>query len=207
MSLITEPSLVSCSHSLWTVSLAELAATQLTHPQLGARRAPRTAVFTKQTFMDCVGRRPYLVFSIKTSSVAFVLLFLFVFFYPALNIHLHYQMDGSVILEKLMNSDLSTEMADSALAVGNNNNKRYPWAFVHMNIVAKALVQNINNGGKRKTNILHTMAPSNGVSSITFVRGRASCRVCECLSWWKISRKAFKVSPPATPLCAFRLTS
>lgn len=49
-----------------------------------------------------------------------------------------------------MNSDLSTEMADSALAVENNNNKRYPWAFVYMNIVAEAWAQNINNAGKGK---------------------------------------------------------
>lgn len=49
-----------------------------------------------------------------------------------------------------MNSDLSTEMADSALAVENNNNKRYPWAFVYMNIVAEACAQNINNAGKGK---------------------------------------------------------
>lgn len=49
-----------------------------------------------------------------------------------------------------MNSDLSREMADSALAVGNNKNKRYPWAFVYMNIVAKALVQNINHAGNGK---------------------------------------------------------
>ena len=48
-----------------------------------------------------------------------------------------------------MNSDLSTEMADSALAIGNNNNKRYPWAFVNMKMVAEARVQNINNAGKQ----------------------------------------------------------
>lgn len=41
-------------------------------------------------------------------------------------------------------------MADSALAVENNNNKRYPWAFVYMNIVAEAWAQNINNAGKGK---------------------------------------------------------
>lgn len=49
-----------------------------------------------------------------------------------------------------MNSDLSKERADSALAAGNNNNKRYPWAFVYMNIVTRALVQDINNVGRGK---------------------------------------------------------
>lgn len=49
-----------------------------------------------------------------------------------------------------MNSDLSTEMADSASAIGNNNNKRYPWAFAYMKIVTEARVQNINNAGMVK---------------------------------------------------------
>ena len=29
-------------------------------------------------------------------------------------------------------------MADSAVAIENTNNKRYPWAFVYMEIVAEA---------------------------------------------------------------------
>lgn len=41
-------------------------------------------------------------------------------------------------------------MADSALAFENTNNKRYPWAFVYMEIVAEAQVQDINNAGKGK---------------------------------------------------------
>lgn len=40
-------------------------------------------------------------------------------------------------------------MADSALAIGSDNNKRYPWAFVYMKMVAEARVQNINNAGKQ----------------------------------------------------------
>lgn len=49
-----------------------------------------------------------------------------------------------------MNSELSTEIADSALAVVNNDDKRHPWACVYMKIVAEARVQNINNAGKGK---------------------------------------------------------
>lgn len=56
---------------------------------------------------------------------------------------------------EIMNSDLSTEMADSALAIGNNNNKRYPWAFVNMNTVAEAWVQNINNAGRENKYCAH----------------------------------------------------
>lgn len=96
-----------------------------------------------------------------------------------------------------MNSDISGEKADSALALGNGNNKRYPWAFVCMNIVTRALVQNINNAGKGgggETNIWRTMAHSKG-RGINYVCRRNSAGLCLWrLSLWKISQNFFKVS-------------
>lgn len=49
-----------------------------------------------------------------------------------------------------MNSDLSIEMAESALAIGDNNNKRYPWDFVYTSTVAGTQVQTISNAEKGK---------------------------------------------------------
>lgn len=71
MSLITDPSLVSSSHSLWTAPVAELAVETLTHSQWRAGLAPRTALLTKHTHMARV--ECYLCF--LNSSVAFFFLF------------------------------------------------------------------------------------------------------------------------------------
>lgn len=81
-----------------------------------------------------------------------------------------------------MNSDISGERADSALALGNSNNKRYPWAFVCMNIVTRALVQNINNAGKKGGANTQWLIPRAAVS-IMFVGGTAPGCVydaCHC---------------------------
>lgn len=101
---------------------------------------------------------------------------------------------------ELMNSDLSTETADSALAVGNNKNKRYPWAFVYMNIVAKALVQNINHAGNGKqisrTQRLIQMARYQLCLSEEWHRAA----FYECLSLWEISCGVSDVVTPAQQL-------
>lgn len=98
------------------------------------------------------------VFSTTTSNSSVALLSFFLSFFPfspcpqsSPSLLKGWQRDPW----EIMNSDLSTEMADSALAIGNNNNKRYPWAFVNMNTVAEAWVQNINNAGRENKYCAH----------------------------------------------------
>lgn len=115
---------------------------------------------------------PCLICNLETSNFSVALLALFFFFLSSPPLLKGWQCDPWTI----MNSDLSTEMADSALAIGDNNDKRYPWAFVHMNIVAEAWVQNIDNAEKKNKYLAHN--GSFKWHAINYVWQRTSILLC-----------------------------
>lgn len=119
---------------------------------------------------------------------------------------------AAAILDNWMNSDTSGgKRADSAPALGDAAYKRSPRAFVCMNIVSRALAQNINNASRRgcrgaTREAKQISGAHNGlipmvVLSIMFVGesalGPGSLLLCDDCQLWKICRNFWKVLLPS----------